>query len=167
MPRSALQFVEVDLCVPLERIADELIKLIDSTVEPEPHAVPDRIPLENEFVSRGRLEMKELEKIATPSTLTCPECHGTLWEIEGAVPIRFRCHVGHAFTAQALADSQHEGVEDAIWAAVRALNEKETLLRRFARMASDQQKPDAAAEHERAADQATRSAKALLNIAVN
>ena len=72
--------------------------------------------------------MEQLQKIATPSTFTCPECQGTLWELTDQQPQRFRCHTGHSFTAPILGELQHEKAEDAIWAAVRALQEKEQLF---------------------------------------
>src|SRR5437899_8216914 len=30
-----------------------------------------------------------------PSQFTCPDCNGTLWEIQDAEILRFRCRVGH------------------------------------------------------------------------
>lgn len=78
--------------------------------------------------------MNELQEIGTASTFTCPECNGTLWEVSGSRPPRFRCHTGHAFSLTTLADSQHTATEDALWMAMRALQEKEALLRRIARL---------------------------------
>ena len=42
----------------------------------------------------------------------------------------FRCHVGHAFTIEALVREQSEEMERALWAAVRALEESAALARR-------------------------------------
>lgn len=164
MPRSALEHVDVDHCLPLDRIPDELIKLIEKPVEPEHQAVSDQFALENAYASRGRLAIEELEKIARPSSFTCPECHGALWEIEDSSPQRFRCRVGHGYTLQALFDLQHEEVEDALWAAIRALDEKEALLKRLAESATDQQRTHAAAEHQESAERAGRHSKALIDM---
>jgi two-component system, chemotaxis family, protein-glutamate methylesterase/glutaminase len=46
--------------------------------------------------------MRQLQKIATPSALVCPECGGSLWEIRKGRPSRYRCHAGHAFTLKSL-----------------------------------------------------------------
>src|SRR5437660_1668092 len=35
------------------------------------------------------------------STFTCPECGGSLWQVDEAKLIRFRCHVGHAYNGEA------------------------------------------------------------------
>ena len=76
--------------------------------------------------------MDELERVAAPSTLVCPDCKGTLWEIRGAKPPRYRCHTGHGFSLRTLAAVQQEATENALWSAVRALQEKEVLLNRIA-----------------------------------
>jgi two-component system, chemotaxis family, protein-glutamate methylesterase/glutaminase len=46
--------------------------------------------------------------------------------------LRFRCRVGHAYTANALRVAMSEATEDALWAAMRALEEKAALMRRMA-----------------------------------
>jgi two-component system chemotaxis response regulator CheB len=57
-----------------------------------------------------------------------------LWEISGANPPRYRCHTGHAFSLRSLAAVQQEATENALWSAVRALQEKEVLLRKIAEL---------------------------------
>ena len=76
--------------------------------------------------------MEELRQIATPSTLVCPDCHGSLWEVSATRPPRYRCHTGHAYSLRSLAHAHSQTTEDALWSAVRALQEKELLLRRIA-----------------------------------
>ena len=58
---------------------------------------------------------------------TCPECHGTLFEIDDEQVLRFRCHVGHALTAESLAADQVEALEATLWAAVRSFEERAEL----------------------------------------
>ena len=72
------------------------------------------------------------EKEGTPSPFACPECHGVLWEVKEGELLRFRCRVGHAYTADALRVAMSEATEDALWASMRALEEKAALLRRMA-----------------------------------
>ena len=45
---------------------------------------------------------------------------------------QWRCRVGHRYSAESLADAQAEGVEAALWAAIRALEDREALLLRMA-----------------------------------
>jgi two-component system chemotaxis response regulator CheB len=67
-----------------------------------------------------------------PSALTCPECGGALWELEDGHLIRYRCHLGHGYSVQGLTQHQGQLVEDALWTALRALEESASLRRRIA-----------------------------------
>jgi two-component system chemotaxis response regulator CheB len=166
MPLSAIRHVDIDLCLTLDGIVDALVKLAGQPVEPtQEAAVSDLIRAESQFMSNEDEGMDGLNKIAQPSPFTCPECHGSLWEVAGATPQRFRCHTGHAFTAQSLAAVQEQVVEEAIWAAVRALHEKESLLKRFEKKARDDKRLEAAAAHAAAADQVRQHAHALRRMA--
>lgn len=170
MPQSAIDHVAVDWRLPVAEIAPALLALASGKplafqqaqpVQPVPHW----IAVENRF-ARGVGNMEQLEKIATPSTFTCPECQGTLWELNGQQPQRFRCHTGHSFTAKILGELQHDKAEEAIWAAVRALQEKEKLYLSLAAKAQAWLHPGAASEYglkaREAADQAELLKRALL-----
>jgi two-component system chemotaxis response regulator CheB len=98
--------------------------------------------------------IKNLAAIANPSTLTCPDCGGGLWELKDPKPLRYRCHTGHAFTAQSLDHAQQETAEHGLWASVRALQERAMLLLRMARVARAQ---GAAAQAEAGEEQARRA----------
>jgi two-component system chemotaxis response regulator CheB len=66
------------------------------------------------------------------SGFTCPNCHGSVWELDdGGLP-RIECRVGHAFSVDAFLGEQAVALEDAIWSAINALEERATTLRRFA-----------------------------------
>ncbi len=55
--------------------------------------------------------MSDEDKLGTPSRFTCPECQGPLWEIADPSMLRYRCHVGHAFTADSMIEAQAEEAE--------------------------------------------------------
>ena len=76
--------------------------------------------------------MEEVRAFATPSTFVCPDCKGALWEVSGSNPPRYRCHTGHAFSLRTLTDVQETKTDEAMWSAIRALQEKELLLRKVA-----------------------------------
>ena len=129
MPRSAIENVDVDHCLPIAAIAPLLARL---SREP----VPDEgSRLGTDLETRTLLEtpnVKTMATLGTPSGLSCPDCSGPLWDMEHSDFPRFRCHVGHAFSAESLVASQSEAVEFSLWAALRALDEKAELARRLA-----------------------------------
>ena len=72
------------------------------------------------------------DQLGKPSRFTCPECHGTLWEIDDGSLLRYRCHVGHAYTAEAMLDAQTTSAEEMFWSLLRAHQERAALARRMA-----------------------------------
>jgi two-component system, chemotaxis family, protein-glutamate methylesterase/glutaminase len=67
-----------------------------------------------------------------PAALTCPECHGPLWELREGKVVRYRCRVGHSFYEDALIDGNGSAVESALWMALEALDERAELLGKLA-----------------------------------
>jgi two-component system, chemotaxis family, protein-glutamate methylesterase/glutaminase len=55
-----------------------------------------------------------------------------LWEIEDGEYVRFRCRVGHAFSPETMLGAQDEVFEEALWSAVKTLEESARLSRRLA-----------------------------------
>ena len=43
--------------------------------------------------------------------------------------LRYRCHIGHAFTSRTLIEEQNEATEKALWIALRTLEERGRLLK--------------------------------------
>lgn len=167
MPSMALGSLAVDMALLSDDIGPELVKRLttDRSESPMPkpsngagvdkESVKSSLKLENRM-SAGEGGLAELARIATPSTFTCPECHGTLWELNDGGARRFRCHTGHAYTARILEQLQGDVVEEALWAAVRALQEREKMLRDLHAGGSDVERSEKsyAALAETAANQA-------------
>jgi two-component system chemotaxis response regulator CheB len=164
MPLSAIDNVDVDHVVRLDQMPAMLERLIEAHLDARPAAqtpeVPDWVRLENNFSAAG-VEMDDLARLATPSTFTCPECQGNLWELRHLQPRRFRCHTGHAYTAVSLVAQQDQLVEDSIWSAVRALQEREMLLRKMAEEALVNKHIETAAEYTAQAGKAQHAAEVL------
>jgi two-component system chemotaxis response regulator CheB len=55
-----------------------------------------------------------------------------LWEVRDGELVQFRCRVGHAYGPESLAIELSEASEAALWAAMRALEEKSAMQRRIA-----------------------------------
>jgi two-component system chemotaxis response regulator CheB len=52
-------------------------------------------------------------------------------EIDDQDILRYRCHVGHAYSAESLTEGQSSMLEEALWSAVRALEEQMVLANRI------------------------------------
>lgn len=156
MPMSVMQNMRVDYKMPLAEIGPLLNHLSRETVfEESRYPVSDEVEIESK-IAEQEMEAGELiasvEKLGHVSKLTCPDCHGALWEIQDDDILRYRCHVGHAFSAEALSNGQSQMLEVALWSAVRALEEQMLLARRIVQRARK-------ANHNRAADMFERRAR--------
>src|SRR5262249_5508675 len=76
------------------------------------------------------------QKLGAPTAFTCPDCGGTLWELEEAGRLRFRCRVGAADSPYSMLEAESDHVEDSLWNAIRVLKESAYLCRRAARTES-------------------------------
>jgi two-component system chemotaxis response regulator CheB len=93
--------------------------------------------------ANGAPELPEKEQAVTvngkqpnhASGITCPECHGSLWEVEDGGLVRYQCRVDHSFSPENLVEDQARAVEAAVWSAVNVLEERAALLRRMASQA--------------------------------
>ena len=161
MPMSVMQGTKVDYSLALREIAPVLDKLSRQPAgEEEGYPVPEEVEIEAR-IAQQEMEADELiasvDRIGKISRLTCPDCHGALWEIRDEDLLRFRCHAGHAFSADSLNNGQAQMLEIALWSAVRALEEQLILARRLierARKANNirtarmfEQRAQAAEEH--------------------
>ncbi|PHM09280.1 chemotaxis protein CheB [Nostoc sp. 'Peltigera malacea cyanobiont' DB3992] len=135
MPRNAIENVEdIDHIAPLSDIPSILVALVNTPIEVQPeNPVSSKIEFETE-IAQLNLEAveNESERPGKPSTFGCPDCGGMLWEIEEGNLLRFRCRTGHAYSAETLLATQSDKIEDALWLALRALEEKASLSDRMA-----------------------------------
>ncbi|MHB1123892.1 MAG: chemotaxis protein CheB [Ramlibacter sp.] len=166
MPASALANVAVDRCLPLAAMAQELTRLVGHEPAPSASFPPQRLAQE-QAIFEGKQAMENLQKVGRPSTLTCPECGGSLWELGEAKPLRYRCHTGHAYTARSLERAQLETTEQVVWSSVRVLQEREMLLRRLADVAEATGDPAQAAAGRRQADRVKAQREQLARLAVD
>lgn len=135
MPKNAIDAVEVDHVLPADAIAGILERL---TREDAPGGLTmarskdlePQLPSENTQVSAMQ------ERYGAPSSLTCPDCGGALWEVQEGRVVRYQCHVGHQYGPDSLEAEHCEAVDGALWTAVRVLEEHAELKMRMARRAS-------------------------------
>lgn len=156
MPASALNFVAVDHCVPLAEIAPLLVKLTD-TVADEKGTIkmPEHLDIEVKIAKQDPAIDQDVRNLWDKSSYTCPECHGVLLQFEENGRDRFRCHTGHAFSANSLLAHLTENVEDSLWTTIRTIEESVLLLRHLSKHLADTD-PNTAAEFISKADEARR-----------
>ena len=135
MPLSALRYVEVDHVVRADEMGSLMVRLTSEELVPghNGHDVPFQMAMESKFAALKTLdEIDTMDSIGTLAAYSCPECHGPMWRMNGDGPIRFRCHVGHAYTAETMEAGQAESVEANLWDVLRTLEERASLLREMA-----------------------------------
>ena len=84
------------------------------------------------LVHRDITAQERNERSGETTVYTCPDCGGTLWQVEHNGLAQFNCHVGHTFAPESLPGQMSEDLEAALWRCVRMLVEKATLTRQLA-----------------------------------
>ena len=134
MPQSVLENVEaIDFVVPLADVPAAIEECLRRT----PHAAAGAAASELMEMEKKISEMDEAAMITedrpgNPSPFSCPDCGGVLWEIGDGEYARFRCRVGHALSPDTMLGAQGERLEEALWTALKTLEETATLSRRLA-----------------------------------
>jgi two-component system, chemotaxis family, protein-glutamate methylesterase/glutaminase len=133
MPRSALAQVKVDYCLPVADMAALLVRLTADYIAEESPIVSGEEEKIELRIARGDDPIEAgVMRIGDPSPYTCPECHGVLLRMKQEGLIRFRCHTGHAYSIGSLMAELDESTEDAIWNALRCVQEQKLLLTHMA-----------------------------------
>ena len=154
MPQSAIAHVDVDHVLPVNQMPPLLDRLAR---EPLPEGALDMVPDDGEkpdVAETGDASLWNKDLPDPPSGLTCPECGGALWEMRSGKLLRYRCHVGHAYSAEGLVSEQSRTLEAALWSALRALEESAALRRRMAERARSGTMSMMAEQYQRQAEDA-------------
>ena len=165
MPLAALEATDVDYVVSAGDLAATLADLAGSPAGPTAGAT-EALRLEVEIAAGIRLGSAHLRELANPSALSCPECQGVLSEMTGTRPLRYRCQIGHAYTAEILA-SRIDDVDEAIRVAMRIMEERVTLVERMARDARDTGRSAVAELYEARAEEYRRYSVTLRDAAIS
>lgn len=131
MPRRALEATVADLVVPSAQLGDVLSDLVRQPAGPL-MPIPPEVLLEIDIAAGERIDSPRLATFADPAALTCPSCGGVLSKIRVGHPLRFRCQVGHAFTADVLVKEQEGSIDEALRVALRIIEERAELVQRMA-----------------------------------
>jgi two-component system chemotaxis response regulator CheB len=155
MPANAIEKVEVDYVVALSEIPELILRLSNQETPKIKEVMKDdqtkkeiEIAAEKRAMEKGNLIFPEL----TP--YTCPECHGVLSRLHNGKIIRYRCHTGHAYSADALIVALTEKIEDGLYNAIRGMDETVMLLNHLGDHYAEINQPKLAATYFRKAKEA-------------
>lgn len=133
MPTSAIEHVAVDRVIRLSHFGRTIQELMSDPVPDLDPPVSQGDVMENEYAAGDLDAIEQPEKHpGAVSPYSCPDCGGVLWEVRDGEFIRFRCRVGHGWTSDALLAQQAHTLDDALWTALRALEENAALSRQIA-----------------------------------
>ncbi|MCF2518853.1 chemotaxis protein CheB [Dyadobacter sp. CY351] len=132
MPANAIKQVDVDFCLPIMEMGGLLYQLL--AAEPEKSGpVPKDILIEAKIAKRVLSDLPAVNSLGDQVPFNCPGCGGVLWKVDKGPLTRYRCHTGHAYTAQALIAEQTLKIEETMWTALRMFEERRNLLTTFAK----------------------------------
>jgi two-component system chemotaxis response regulator CheB len=165
MPRSALRHVNVDYIAPLAALGP-LIGRLSAEPADEEGATPvtEDQDLENRLIGFDGALVNSDSRPGAPSAFSCPECGGVLWELNDEELSRFRCRVGHAYSAETMLAGQHEALEEALWMALKTLEENALLSRRLRDRARDHGHQQLVTRYEERIQEANQHAQLLRSV---
>jgi two-component system chemotaxis response regulator CheB len=151
----------------VSRIAKVLTELVGAGVPVEVGGGPtDLMEVETVMAQFDMSHIDGDDHPGHPAGFSCPDCSGALWRIEEGGLLRFRCRVGHAWSAESLLAEQSEELESALWMALRSLEEKAALSRDLGRRAAQDDRGLSAARFASLSDEATRAARLIRELLV-
>jgi len=143
MPATALQKGAVDHIATLAAMPALLSDLVHEPAGVKTEA-PENLQHEVEMARTGKSTIGLMDKISRRSFVTCPECDGVMWEIEDGGTLRYRCHVGHAFSADLVNIALEDSVSRALTVALRSFDERAEIARNLEVQAQRKERPSSA-----------------------
>jgi len=132
MPSSALRAVTGAAVAPIEELGARILEAMAGAVNGEDDDMGD-VGATRQPSHEGTFDLDDAAHSGRASGFSCPDCGGSLWELEDGDLVRFRCHVGHAYSLESIAVAQDEALDQALFSAIRALREKAAMARRVSR----------------------------------
>jgi two-component system chemotaxis response regulator CheB len=163
MPEQAVRHVRPDHVLAAADMGEVLAKIAHEDVDVGMAPPPSELLILENYIAtngeNGNPAEQHPESLGAISGFGCPDCHGALVEIDAG---RYRCQVGHAWTADALLEAQGSAWQRALWSALRALDEKAQLSRRMIDYARERGAgPGVVDRYQRSADESSAAAKVL------
>jgi two-component system chemotaxis response regulator CheB len=158
MPSAAMHAAVVDDVLPARKMPHRLNELVREDFDGDGPGTSDLMEQETAMARFDPETIHANDPPGTSSGLSCPDCHGILFEIAEGGLLRYRCRVGHAWSVASLVAQQAAGMESALWIALRSLEEKAALARDLSKRAAARGHALTAATFERQAAEAVEAA---------
>ncbi len=162
MPQAAIDTVKVDHILPVDEIASTLVTLANS---PAPEVREPAMDERERIVEKVEQDLKareQGERPDSPATFTCPDCGGIMWSVDEGGIERYRCHLGHLYSPESLVVEHSQRLEEALWAALRTMEEQASVYRTMAARARKRGHEQSAGRYERRAEDAHERAGIIL-----
>lgn len=174
MPENAIREVIVDHVLPVAEMPELIVRLIEQAQE-NPR---ERVRIDEREDAKTKLEIliateasalqEGVMTLGEGSPYSCPECHGVLLSIrDGEKLKRFRCHTGHAFSADGLLSGMTDQIESSLWAAIRGLDETIVMLNNVGDHYAAVNEPKVAAQYFQKANEAARRNEIIRKVVVS
>lgn len=135
MPTGAMVAVDVDGVAAATGLAEAVTKAVLATLPADAPPVWPELAKETDVSEVEETEAPTEDRPGTPSACGCPDCGGVVWELDEGELLRFRCRVGHGWTAESLLQQESSSIEGALSVALWALEEQVSLAERLVQRA--------------------------------
>ena len=166
MPRNALAHDHVDHQATVMELPGLLGRLVREPTGNDP-PIPRHLILESNIAAQEAAIVPEPAQVGRPTRFSCPQCGGVLNDVAEEGTTRFRCQIGHAFTAETLVAAQDEELERALASALRMHRERVVLFRRMQEQSEAHSLSHAAARWRAGADESEHAAKVISDAITN
>jgi two-component system chemotaxis response regulator CheB len=158
MPQNARAVAGADYVVPAAGLARLLADLVRRPVRgKEEIKMTDPVEKLPQIMAGDFQTQQHNQRLGGVSVFTCPECGGSLWQVDDRNVIRFRCHVGHIYNGEVLLTEHGEALEAALWTAVRIFRDRGVLARQLAERERRHGHSEAARRFDEQAEEAERN----------
>ena len=165
MPTNAIAAAQPEFVLPVAEIPGVLSRLVGTEADwPSDFSPSDLVETEVAVAEMEPKALHDMDRPGIPSGLSCPDCHGVLFEIEEEGFLRYRCRVGHAWSVESLLSEHGAAMESALWMALRTLEEKAALARELGSRAKESDQPISAARFDEQAQEALEAADIIRTV---
>jgi two-component system, chemotaxis family, protein-glutamate methylesterase/glutaminase len=131
MPKAVLKVLKPNYLLPVAKMGAAIEGSIQILHKKKRARIPLDLIREAQIAERVNIGIEAVEDLGKLSKISCPDCGGSLWEINDKGHSHYRCHVGHAFSEEGLINSMEVSTEASLWMALRMLEERKSLLRKI------------------------------------